>query len=126
MNRIKLTLKEINDLKSEEIYNLGFSVNFEFICPICGKPIKVENFNSFGVCLNPKDFGLLYMDYMCPSCNASDTLFFDVNFTSISDLKTIVENLSSDDIVFYSHNERIKSNHNKLYNKKYECKNSSR
>jgi hypothetical protein len=111
-----MNLEKIKESKKNRVEKIGLDLKFRYECDNCLSKISCHDFSCVGVCLSPKDFGTVYVDYMCPLCNRADTLFFEDNILNFNSLSDILENLSFKKIRYHSHSERMSSKHHNLYN----------
>lgn len=75
----------INNIHEEILSEMDIPLWMRIKCPFCGKEQPLRSIRSFGVKLNPRNVGDLFVEICCYDCKLMDTLYFRGEITKVSD-----------------------------------------
>ena len=81
----ELNLKDISKGHEKIMEEMEIPQWMKLDCPFCGKKLPLNSIREFGVKLNARNIGDLYVQVCCVDCRKMDTLYFRSEIDKVTD-----------------------------------------
>ena len=82
--------KNINDIHQKVLSEMGLPSWLSLDCPFCHKPQPITSIREFGLKLNPRNIGDIFVQICCYDCKKMDTLYFRSEVNRLDELIEIL------------------------------------
>lgn len=86
----ELKMDNVSDLHNKKIEEMNIPKWMNIKCPYCKKEQPLRSIRSFGLKLNSRNIGDLFVEICCYDCKTSNTLYFRSEVNNINDIVEIL------------------------------------
>jgi len=83
-------------------------------CPFCKKEQPLRAIREFGIKLNPRNMGDLFIEVCCYSCGQMDTVYFKGEIVKISDFIDFIKDIKKPQTIPVLEEEMYKKQYNNM------------